>query len=82
MAAVETYKQVFLFYQAPCQSNVDYLEAFKTHIKENESHNVAVGHHMGLSAVSLQEKYNITRDTANSGQKIEVNIKAIEIYVK
>ena len=43
MAAVETNKQVDLFYQAFHQSNTEYLEAFKSDLKLSEAHNGAVG---------------------------------------
>ena len=33
MDAVESYKQVYMFYRAPYQSNVVYLESFKAHLK-------------------------------------------------
>ena len=71
MAAVETDKQVYMVYQAPYHSNADYMEAFKAHIKLTEAHNISVGYHPGLAAVALQEKYNISSDTANEDQKIE-----------
>ena len=45
MAAVETNKQVYMFYQVPYQSNADYLKALKAHIKLGEAHNVVVGYH-------------------------------------
>ena len=38
-------------------------------------------YNLGLSAVAIQEKYNIISDTANEDQKIEANIKAIKIYL-
>ena len=40
-----------------------------------------MGYHTGLSAIALQEKHNITSDTANEYQKIEANIKSIERYI-
>ena len=43
MAAVENNKQVYLFYQAFHQSNMDYLEAFISNLKLSEAHNGAVG---------------------------------------
>ena len=43
MAAVENNKQVYLFYQAFHQSNMDYMEAFKSDLKLSEAHNGAVG---------------------------------------
>ena len=45
IAAAEKDKQVYLFYQAPYQSNQDYLEAFKEHLKVIEAHNGAVEYH-------------------------------------
>ena len=45
MSTVETNKQVYLFYQEPYQSNADYLEAFRAHIKVRKSQNVAAEHH-------------------------------------
>ena len=39
MATAKTEKQVYLFYQAAYQSNVDYLEAFKVNLKLNEAYN-------------------------------------------
>ena len=76
MAAVETYKQVYMFYHAPYQSNAYYLESFKTHIKVSEPHNGAVGYYLGLAAIVLQEKHNITSDTAQKEHNIESNIKS------
>ena len=81
MAAVETNKQVYMFYQAPYQSNADYLEKFKAHLKLSKSHNGSVGYHPELAEVSVQEKYNITSDTANEYQKIEANINSRERYL-
>ena len=45
MASVETYKQVYLFYKSPYQSNTDYLEDFKANLKLSESHNGALVYH-------------------------------------
>ena len=56
MAAVEIDKQLYMFYQAPYQSNVDYLEAFKANLIVNKAHNGSLGYHLVLSAVALQEK--------------------------
>ena len=50
MAGEETYKQVHLFYKASYQSNVEYIEAFRAHLKLSEIHNGAVGYHPGLSS--------------------------------
>ena len=36
MNAVETKKQVYLFYQAPYHSNTVYMEVFKVHLKVSE----------------------------------------------
>ena len=62
---METDKQVFMFYQIPYQSNADYLEALKVHLKVSEAYNGAMGYHLVLVAVALQEKNNITSGTAN-----------------
>ena len=51
MAAVETNKKVYLFYQAPSQTNEDYMEAFKKHIKVSISYNGAGGYHPGLAEI-------------------------------
>ena len=59
MAAVETEKQVYMFYQALYQSNSDDMEAFKEHLKWSESHNEAVWYHLILSAIAIQKnKYH------------------------
>ena len=76
MAAVETNKQVYMFYQVPYQSNADYLKALKAHIKLSEAHNVVVGYHWVLAATALKEKHNITSNTLNKYKKIDVNIKS------
>ena len=52
------------------------MEAFKAHLKISRAHNVAVGYHPTLSAIALQEKYNITRDTTNEEHDIVAKIKA------
>ena len=54
MTAVENYKQVYMFYQSPYQSNADYLESFKVDIKVSKAHNGAVGYHIVLSLIALQ----------------------------
>ena len=54
ISAVETNKQLYLFDQNPYQSNENYLEHFKAHIKVSRSHNVAVGYYSGSAAVALQ----------------------------
>ena len=54
MAAVETDKRVYIFYQAPYQSSVDYLEVFKGNFKVSKAHNGAVGYHIVLSLIALQ----------------------------
>ena len=53
MEAVDTYKQVNLLYQAPYQSNEDYLKAFKDNLKLRNTHNIAAGYHTCLSAAAL-----------------------------
>ena len=53
MVAVETNKQVYLFYQAFHQSNMDYMEAFKSDLKLSEAHNGAVGYYPDLYAAAL-----------------------------
>ena len=40
MAALETNNKVYMLYQSPYQSNVDYLEGLKSHLKLIEAHNV------------------------------------------
>ena len=75
MAAVEKNKKVYLFYQVPYQSNADYLEAFKAHLKVTEAHNGVVVHHPGLSVIVLQEKHNITSNISSEDQNIEANIR-------
>ena len=47
------------------------MESLKAHLKLSQSRNGSVGYHPGLAAVALQEKYNISSDTANEDQKIE-----------
>ena len=79
MATVETNKKVYILYQVPYQSNVDYMEAFKAHLKVSKSHNVSVGYHPVLATISLQWKIYITSGAANKDQNIESNIKAKEI---
>ena len=54
MAAVKTDKQAYLFYQGPCQSNVDYLEAFKAHLRVRKSHDGAVVYCPVVAVVELQ----------------------------
>ena len=76
MTAVENYKQVYMFYQSPYQSNADYLESFKVDIKVSKAHNGAVGYHLILADISLQYKQDITSDTSNEDQDIEANINA------
>ena len=39
MAAMKTIKQLDMFYQAPYQSNANYLESLKAHLKVSEAHN-------------------------------------------
>ena len=53
MAAAETNKHVYMFYQEPYHSNAEYLEAFKVHLKVSEAHNGSVGYHPELVAISL-----------------------------
>ena len=43
MSAAETNKQVHFFYQAPYQSNADYQEIFKAHLKLSEGYSGDVG---------------------------------------
>ena len=62
-AAVETYKQVYLFYQAPYQSNAEYLAAFKTHLKLSNDCIGDVGYYPGLVAAALLKKHSITKDS-------------------
>ena len=57
---VETNKQVYMFYQSPYQSNTDYIEVLKAHLKIRKSHNGSMRYHPGLAAAALLEKYNIT----------------------
>ena len=54
---------------------MDYLEYFKANIKLRKSHNGAVGYHPGLPLIVMQEKHNITRETANKEKNIETKIK-------
>ena len=70
-----------MLYQATYQSNAGYLEASKSRIKVSESHNGAVGYHKLLAAVALQEKYNITSNTANEDHKVEEKINTRDIYL-
>ena len=63
MATFETHRQVYMFYQETYQSNADYLEAIRAHPRVSEAHNGAVGYHPRLSAIALQEKHIITRNT-------------------
>ena len=65
MGQVETNKKVYMFYKEPYLSNADYLGAFKSNLKVNKAHNVEVGYHPRLAVISLQEKHNITSNTAN-----------------
>ena len=78
MAAVVTYKKVYLFYQDPYQSNVEDLETFKVHLKIRKTHDGTLWYHLGLAASALPEKHNITSDIANEEQKIEAKIKLVE----
>ena len=57
---------------------MDYLEAFNVHLKVRKEHNGPIGYHPVLEVIVLQEKHNITSDTANEEQKTEENIKARE----
>ena len=77
MSAVKTDRKVYLLYQAPYQSNADDLEAFNVHIKVSKLQNGVLGYHLGLVEISLQEKHNITRDTAIEDHKIGANINDI-----
>ena len=81
MAVVETNKQVYIFYQAPYQSNADYLEAFKSHINVSESHNGAVRYNPVLAVIALQEKHSISSNNTNKDHNIEANSKSIEKYL-
>ena len=67
LAAAETDKKVYLFYQAIYQSNEDDLEVFKAHIRVSGAHNGSVGYHLGLSEIELQENHNITSNTKKRG---------------
>ena len=69
-----------MLYQSTYQSNADYLESFKAHIKVSEAHNGAVGYHTLLAAVALQEKCIITSNTANEDHKFEAKINTRDIY--
>ena len=53
MVAFETNKQVYILYQAPLQYNMDYLSAFKEHLKVRKAHNWTVSYHTGFSAAAL-----------------------------
>ena len=55
MDAVESDKKVYLFYQAPYQSNMDYLGAFKDNLKVNKAYNGEVVYHPGLAVIELQK---------------------------
>ena len=70
VAAVETNKQAYMFDKSPYQPNVGSLEAFKAHLKVSEAQNGVVGYHPGLAEIKLQERHNITRNTASEDQKI------------
>ena len=61
----ETDKQVYLFCQEPYNSNADYMEAFKAHLKVSESQNGVVVYHPVLASIIPQEKQNITSDAVN-----------------
>ena len=52
-----------MFYRAPNQYNMDYLETSKAHLKVSEAQNGAMGYHPGLDADKILEKHNITWDT-------------------
>ena len=80
MAAVKTNKHVYLFFHGPRQSNSDYLEGFKYHLKLSKAYNGAVGYHRGLDTAVLLENHNITSDFTSEEQKIKANIKAREKY--
>ena len=81
MASVETNKQVYLFYQAFHQSNMDYMEAFKSDLKLSVSHNWSEGYYPDLATAALLEKQNITSDSKNEEKKIEDNIKVRDKYL-
>ena len=55
MDAVESDKKVYLFYQAPYQSNMDYLGAFKDNLKVNKAYNGEVVYHPRLAVIELQK---------------------------
>ena len=57
------------------------MEALNVNIKVSKAHNGAVGYHPGLAAIILQEKQNITSDTANKDHNIEANTKDMERYL-
>ena len=54
MDAVETDKQVRLFYQSPYHSKQYYLEHSKAHIKVSEAHNGEMVYHMLSVSVALK----------------------------
>ena len=60
---------------------MDYLEAFKSHIKVKESHDETVKCHPVLAVSALLDKHNITSEVTNKDQKIEGEIKAKEKYL-
>ena len=78
---VEVNKSVYLFYQEPYQSNPDYLEAFKAHLKLIKTRNGDFGYYPGLESATLLEKHNITRYASREEQNIKSNINSRERYL-
>ena len=69
MSVVEKYKRVYFSYQSLYQSNADYLQYFKSHIKLVKTRNGAVG------SIVTTTKHNITGDTSNEDPNTESTIK-------
>ena len=56
VTVVETEKQAYLLYQAPYHSNIDYLEAFKSHLNIIEAHSGDIEYNLVLYEATLMNK--------------------------
>ena len=56
ISVVEMDKCVYIFYTGQNQFNMDYLEAFKAHLKVIKAHNGSMWFHLGLAQARLPEK--------------------------
>ena len=81
ISVVEMDKHVYIFYTGQNQFNMDYLEAFKAHLKCIKTRNGAFGYYPGLESATLLEKHNITICASREEQNIKSNINSRERYL-